>query len=201
MKKSEQSQQTREKLLDAAERHFARSGFDGTSVTAICETAEISKGAFYHHFNSKQALFFELMQRWLDTLEERLKEIESRSEQVPGKLLSMAHVVGEVLEVGGPQLSIYLEFWNQALRDREIHRALSQPFDDFLIFFTNLLQAGMERGVIKQTDAEKSARVVAALGIGLLFQGLLSPDAANWNEVTEFGLNILLEGLSDEGAA
>jgi AcrR family transcriptional regulator len=198
MRKSEQSTMTREALLDAAQELFAKSGFDATSVAAICETVDVSKGAFYYHFTSKQALFFELMQRWLDGLEVRLSEIETQADHVPEKLLSMAQVVGEVLEVGGPQLSIYLEFWNQALRDPDLYSALSQPFDDFLDFFSGLLQGGMERGVIKSTNAGMTARVITALGIGLLFQGLLSPDAADWNEVTEFGLGIVLEGLNQE---
>jgi AcrR family transcriptional regulator len=198
MRKREQSTMTREALLDAAHEQFAKSGFDATSVAKICETAGVSKGAFYHHFASKQSLFFELMQRWLDNLEVQLSEIETNADQVSEKLLSMAHVVGEVLEVGGPQLSIYLEFWNQALRDQELYSAFSQPFDDFLDFFARLLQEGIQRGLIRNTDAGMTARVITALGIGLLFQGLLSPDAADWNEVTEFGLGIVLQGLNKE---
>ncbi|MDF1499181.1 MAG: TetR/AcrR family transcriptional regulator [Anaerolineales bacterium] len=195
MKKREQSLQTKEKLLGAAQVIFAKSGFDSASVASICEAAGVSKGAFYHHFESKQALFFELMKRWLDDLEERLHEIEAREADVPEKLFSMAHVVGDVLQMGGPQLSIYLEFWNQAIRDRDVHRTLSQPFDDFIAFFSGLLEDGMERGTIKSGDAEMTARVIIALGIGLLFQGLLEPGAADWNEATAFGLNLLFEGL------
>jgi AcrR family transcriptional regulator len=198
MTKAEQSHQTREELLDSAEELFAKSGYDATSVAAICAAAGVSKGAVYHHFESKQDLFFELIQRWLETLESRLKLLENQSEQVPEQLISMAHVVGEVLEVGGPQLSIYLEFWNQALRDQQVHSTLSKPFDDFLHFFSEMLQSGVERGVIRKTDPEMAARVITALAIGLIFQGLLNPDAADWNEVTEFGLNLLLKGLSRE---
>lgn len=198
MKKREQSLQTKEKLLGAAQVIFAKSGFDSASVASICEAAGVSKGAFYHHFESKQALFFELMKRWLDDLEERLHEIEAREADVPEKLFSMAHVVGDVLQMGGPQLSIYLEFWNQAIRDRDVHRTLSQPFEDFIAFFSGLLEDGMERGTIKSGDAEMTARVIIALGIGLLFQGLLEPRAADWNEATAFGLNLLFEGLYRE---
>lgn len=198
MSKAEQSHQTRETLLDSAQELFAQSGYDATSVAAICTAAGLSKGAFYHHFSSKQALFFKLMQRWLETLEARLKAMQNEFEQVPEQLLSMANVVGDVLVEGGPQLSIYLEFWNQALRDQRVHTTLSEPFDDFLDFFSGLLYSGMERGVIRKTDAEMTARVITALAIGLLFQGLLNPEAANWNRVTEFGLNLLLMGLNHE---
>lgn len=198
MRKSERSKQTTDALLEAAERQFARSGFNAASVAEICEAAGVSKGAFYHHFESKQALFFQLLERWLESLETRLTQIGSQSERVPQQLLSMATVVGEVLEIGGPQLSIYLEFWNQAIRDPAVHEALSQPFEDFLKFFADMLEGGMQRGVIRKTESEKAARVITALGIGLLFQGLLDPKAADWNDVTGYGLNLLLEGISAE---
>jgi AcrR family transcriptional regulator len=200
MKKREQSQQTKLALLEAAEVMFATSGFESASVASICEAAGVSKGAFYHHFTSKQALFFELMQRWLDNLESHLKEIEAQQTELPDKLLSMAHIVGEVLEIGGPQLSIYLEFWNQAIRDKDVYHALSQPFDEFLAFFTGLLETGMESGVIKKADSEMLARVIISLGVGLLFQGLLDPGAADWDKVTTYGLNILFEGLYNESS-
>lgn len=198
MKKREQSSRTRQALLDSAESLFARSGYDATSVASICKAAGLSKGAFYHHFESKQALFIELLQRWLENLEQRLRAIEAQGDQAPEKLMSMANVVGEVLEVGGSQLSIYLEFWNQALRDRKIHNAMSDPFEEFLEFFSDLLAQGVDQGLIRSTDPEQTARVITALGIGLLFQGLLNPDAADWNELAAYGLAILLEGLNPE---
>lgn len=42
---------------------FAKQGFGGTSVDAICGEAGISKGAFYTHFESKDAVMLELLAR------------------------------------------------------------------------------------------------------------------------------------------
>ncbi|MEL6877169.1 MAG: TetR/AcrR family transcriptional regulator [Pseudomonadota bacterium] len=48
---------TRAKLVAAAERCFAESGFDGTTVAAIAAAADVSHGNFYRHFADKdQAL-------------------------------------------------------------------------------------------------------------------------------------------------
>jgi AcrR family transcriptional regulator len=46
----ERSQATREQLLASAERCFSLSGYDATGVAEICTEAQVSKGAFYHHF-------------------------------------------------------------------------------------------------------------------------------------------------------
>jgi len=46
----------RDELLDVAQRLFARNGYDGTSVNQIIGELGVSKGAFYHYFESKEDL-------------------------------------------------------------------------------------------------------------------------------------------------
>ena len=55
---------TREALLDAAQRLFAAVGYDATSVNRIIAEVGVSKGAFYHHFDSKEALLEALAGRF-----------------------------------------------------------------------------------------------------------------------------------------
>jgi len=47
--------------MDAAVKLFSTRGFTTASVDDICEEAGISKGAFYHHFETKQAHFLALL--------------------------------------------------------------------------------------------------------------------------------------------
>ncbi|RAS71381.1 TetR family transcriptional regulator [Lentzea atacamensis] len=54
--KREKSTRTRAKLLRAAAEVFDREGFTGSSLTAVCGRADVSKGALYCHFRSKEAL-------------------------------------------------------------------------------------------------------------------------------------------------
>ncbi|WP_285700916.1 TetR/AcrR family transcriptional regulator [Actinomadura sp. NBRC 104412] len=48
------------RILDAALRLFAERGFDGTSVQEIVAAAEVTKGALYHYFDSKDDLLYEI---------------------------------------------------------------------------------------------------------------------------------------------
>jgi AcrR family transcriptional regulator len=72
MKQQDRATQTKESILKAAEHLFAVQGYEATSVSMICDAAGVSKGAFYHHFETKQSIFLELMQRWLKGLDEQL---------------------------------------------------------------------------------------------------------------------------------
>ena len=48
---------TKRALVDVATRQFSEHGYGGTSLDAIVADARLTKGALYHHFSGKQALF------------------------------------------------------------------------------------------------------------------------------------------------
>src|SRR5512145_3099947 len=57
-----------EALVEAARDEFARHGVDGARVEDVARRAGISKGAFYLHFRTKEAVFREILQRFLGVL-------------------------------------------------------------------------------------------------------------------------------------
>ena len=61
LSRKESRLETRTKLLDSAAQLFARGGYAGASVDLIAESAGYSKGAFYSNFDSKEAIFLELL--------------------------------------------------------------------------------------------------------------------------------------------
>ena len=75
--------ETRQLILDASMDLFAQNGYDATSVAEICQRAEVSKGAFYHHFPSKQALFLDLMASWLQGVEGAFRMAGESASNVP----------------------------------------------------------------------------------------------------------------------
>src|SRR5258707_7108110 len=64
----ERGQATRRQLVAAATTLFATRGYEATSIEAVLEEAGVSRGALYHHFEDKRALF----EAVLDTVESDL---------------------------------------------------------------------------------------------------------------------------------
>jgi AcrR family transcriptional regulator len=56
-KRVEQGQATRAALIELATELFATNGYDATAIPAVLDAAGVSRGALYHHFESKEALF------------------------------------------------------------------------------------------------------------------------------------------------
>ncbi len=62
----------RDKLIDAAHATVRYKGFSATSVDEICVAAGVTKGAFFHHFASKEALAVAAAGAWTDIAEQRI---------------------------------------------------------------------------------------------------------------------------------
>ena len=56
----------REKLIAAAHQEVRRNGYAATTVDQICAAAGVTKGAFFHHFESKEALAVAAAQAWTE---------------------------------------------------------------------------------------------------------------------------------------
>jgi AcrR family transcriptional regulator len=56
-RREEYSEATKQALLGAAREQFTTAGYQETSVEAIARAARVTRGAFYHHFEDKRALF------------------------------------------------------------------------------------------------------------------------------------------------
>ena len=70
-------EQRRQQILDAARRLFAERGYHATSIHDIIRTADIARGTFYLYFESKRAIFVELLDEFFHTLAGAVRRIDS----------------------------------------------------------------------------------------------------------------------------
>jgi AcrR family transcriptional regulator len=73
-KRAAQGRATRGQLIEVATRLFAEHGYEGTSVEAVLSAAGVSRGALYHHFAGKEALFEAVVSAVSDQVTVKLTE-------------------------------------------------------------------------------------------------------------------------------
>ena len=66
-KQSPERGDARTRLLEAARDVFRQKGFAATSVDDLCQSAGVTKGAFFHHFKTKEALGVAAANFWAET--------------------------------------------------------------------------------------------------------------------------------------
>jgi len=192
----QRSEETHAKILEVSEGLFAQKGYDATGVADICQSAGVSKGAFYHHFPSKQAVFMALMENWLGQLDRELAANLQNSSDVPNGLIAMAGQTGKIFDAASSRALIFIEFWIQASRQPDIWRAAMQPYQRYLATFAEIFKQGRLEGSLEASlDDRLSAQLVIALALGMLLQAFFDPQGAAWDKVTEQGIRLMMNGM------
>lgn len=193
------SEETINQIMAAATNLFSLSGYDAASVADICASAKVSKGAFYHHFPSKQALFLAIVDQWLKGIDAQLFSTRIKGETVPRSIALMAKTLGFVFKEASGQLPMFMEFMVQASRDKLVWAATIAPYRRFQQQFAKLLEQGKKEGGIKpEVDVDAVSWSILSLAIGILLQGVVDPEAADWDKVTTTGVQMILDSIQKE---
>ena len=90
---SRKGAQTRQQIMDTAQSLILDNGFSGTSIDMVINQLGLTKGAFFHHFNSKDDLANALIQRYVDdgvaTFEEFMGRARGLSDASPAVALRL----------------------------------------------------------------------------------------------------------------
>lgn len=193
------SERTRREIMNAAVAMFCQSGYDAASVAEICERAGVSKGAFYHHFPSKQSLFLAILEDWLVGIDAQLAQARQADEPVPHSIRRMADTIGAVFQVASGQLPMFMEFMLQASRDPVVWQATIAPYRRYQQRFTDLIAEGQREGSLRSAiQPQTAAWVLISLAVGILLQGVVDPQAADWHHITRQGIDMLLANMQEE---
>jgi AcrR family transcriptional regulator len=192
----QRSEETRARIIESAIKLFSNRGYNAASVDDICAEASISKGAFYHHFESKQALFLALLDGWLQTIDSAIEA--SKDKTAPETFMQMTEAFPYIFETAGEGLPMFLEFWLQASRDKKVWEASIAPYRRYHKYFTSLIKKGVEEGSFVEVNPELASRMIVSTAMGLLLQSLLDPKGAKWEKVARDSTTLLLNSLLND---
>jgi AcrR family transcriptional regulator len=172
-------ERTRKALLRAAFQEVHRSGFQGTDLDTILERAGVTKGALYHHFGSKEALGFAIVDevlagltrdKWLRPLDEAADPIDALIGVVQGTSLRPDDV-----RRGCPVNNLAQEM---SPLDEGFRRRLAKVFDEWQGGIAAALRAGQRRGRVRaDLDAGETATFLVALYEGYISLAKNAQDA------------------------
>ena len=164
----------REHILDATERCFARAGFHATTMQDICKEAEVSPGALYVYFASKEALIAGLCERNRAEFQARFAETATAPD-----FLAALSGLGQQYFVEEPQHKnlMCVEMGLEATRNpkvAEIYRPVDRYVQDsFAALFTRLKAEGR---IAPDLDMKSLVQVFTIIGDGMFWRRAVDPD-------------------------
>ena len=192
MTRAESKERTRQRLLAEAQRLFRERGYAATSLEQIAEAAEVTKGAIYGHFASKEDLLLSAIEAGRDTPPEYVAMLNDESRPLRERLAEFSHAVAVEHPGDVAELAMFLEFFAALLRAPDALQRYS---------------SGLERQLraMAGTDSEEPAAgttpvqawtIGLALVVGLQIYQRMAPGLVT-PEVIERAVG-LLAGLYEE---
>ncbi len=167
-----QSDATRRRILEAAFREFYRNGFQGGSLSRIVAAAGITKGALFHHFGSKQALGYAVVDEIIEPLllERWLSGLEGSADPIPVLQASFRKFTRVDVESGSYLNGCPLNNLAQEMSplDAGFHQRIDRLYDTWRAAFAAALRRGIEAGAVRGDAApDGAAALLVASQMGI----------------------------------
>lgn len=152
----------RKQIMDAALRVFATKGYHGTSVSDLVDAAGVARGTFYLYFESKSAIFHELVDELITTLRAKIRGVDTGPGAAP--IPAQLHAtLGRVLTALQENRDLCRIIFREAVGlDEDVDAKLKNFYEGLRGYIQSALDRGQEMGFIRDLDTAVAA--TCALG-------------------------------------
>jgi len=198
-KTKEDTQQTYEALLNAAEHVFCEKGVSNTTLNDVACAAGMTRGAIYWHFKDKKELFHALCDRAFMPLEVMLNEITSNSidDSMAAIRQLNLHFIAQVT-ANTRQTKMFDIIFHRCEKTAEMQSFIQEREcrHECLDKIGDIFRAGVNKGVFPpDTDIQIAVQINHAFLIGLVHEWLLDPKAYDLAAHAEMMIDAVLFGL------
>lgn len=160
-------EETRARILGLAAEVFAREGYAGASLNELIRTTGLTKGAFYFHFDSKEALALEVFRErqaaWFAAISEQLQGEGSALE----RLAAATRALADLMEAD-PALRCVGRIAEELAEDPRLAPEVGRLQDRWVEMVAGLLERAVEEGEARpDLPVREVADVAVAAFIGL----------------------------------
>ena len=187
------SERTRERLLQAASREIDRSGFQSAGIDTILAATNVTKGALYHHFKSKEALGYAVVDEIVAKLvsDNWLRPMLGKGQPIDVLIgiVRRTPVRPEEVRVGCPLLNLAQEM---SPLDEQFRKRLERLFLAWQQGVAALLRKGQSQGTVRRDlNSDEAASFLIAMLEGYVSLAKNAQDA----KVLEVGIGNIVAWL------
>ena len=182
--------QTRTRILKAAQRLFASLGYDGTTTRELAQAAGVAEGTLFRHFANKKAILIEVAtQGWIEILTDLLTELSEMGSykavaQVMRRRMWNFQKNADMMRVCFMEAQFHPE-----LRDRIQSEVIGKMSDVAEAFF----QTAMDKGIYRPMNP----KIVAQIFLGMFAIAGFSHNTMMEPDASPQAMQEMAEGLAD----
>jgi AcrR family transcriptional regulator len=178
----------RQQILDAASACFSRQGFHQTTMQDICREADLSPGAVYRYFASKEEIISASCEDCQGQNQALVEAVFRQSEDTL-ELLDLLTDAGFGLlhePEAQEQMRMNIQFWAEALRSPDVLEGLGRPvFGTWRNAFAGIIEQAQQRGQVNPSlEPESVGQVLLSSWLGLVLQKAFDPQVDIGDYVT-----------------
>jgi AcrR family transcriptional regulator len=193
--KPDVSEERKQQILDAAINVFSRDGFHEARMDDIAQEAEMSKGALYWYFNSKDELISNILGVFFDREFERVKAWDVENRSARSLLESYSELLIDDLVKIKPFFAIVYEFLAMVTRNKHVKKVIQKSLNQYIELTVPLFQKGVDEGEFKEMDANEAALAFGALIEGSLLLWAYDMEQFDFAELITRNVKIFLDGI------
>lgn len=170
-KRAENREFQLQRVLEAAKKCFVRSGFRGASMHDICREADMSPGALYRYFPSKESIIKAISENNRREDMAFLAQMGSGPTIIDGFMNAVMAHIRHVHATGmGP---LFTEIKAESMRNETVRRCCYESEAQVIIAFGTFIEAATKQGLLNPiADIKTLIPVMMAVGEGLIFSDL-----------------------------
>lgn len=155
-------------IVKAANQLFLEHGYDGTTVDDILNAAKISKGTFYHYFESKEQVLDIIIEQFTTSVVHELQQIVENEDLNAVEKLNQYFQRNQARKRSQkPFMLLLMKFLyrdaNVLYRDKAIRRTM----EVLTPLLARILEQGNREGLLDVIDPEETAALLFTLGVSL----------------------------------
>ena len=155
--------ETRDRLLKAAVDLYSAKGFAGASVEEIARRAGVTKGGFYHHFDSKALLIMAIHNGFVDLQISEIKAVIA--EELPPEETLNGAIVVVVRNILLHKASVSLFIREYPAMPKDVDRSVRDRRLEYEQLLVRIIDRGRDAGVF-HTELPTNVLLLGILGMG-----------------------------------
>jgi len=184
---------TKELIVTASQKLFARFGLNKTTVDEIARLARIGKGTIYHYFKSKEEIFAEVIEKEANYLKKEIHDSIHRAQTPQEKLkafvLTRMKCMKDLANYYSALKDEYLEHYSF------IEKARKRNFQEEMSLVQNILIEGNVKNVFVVEDVELTAFAIVTALKGLEYPWTFVTPIVDIERSVDLLLNVLFKGI------